>query len=68
LDIHGVSKELFTLNKHNNNYIVARMWRLLKDGYWIDNCVYWITVYTLQFTTVHTLYNSQLSPSLPLKT
>jgi hypothetical protein len=27
------------------------------DGYWIDNCVYWITVYTLQFTTVHTLYN-----------
>jgi hypothetical protein len=30
------------------------------DVYWIDNCVYWITVYTLQFTTVHTLYNSQL--------
>jgi hypothetical protein len=33
------------------------------DGYWFDKCVYWITVYTLQFTTVHTLYNSQqLSP------
>jgi hypothetical protein len=29
------------------------------DGYWIDSCVYWITVYTLQFTTEHTLYNSQ---------
>jgi hypothetical protein len=29
------------------------------DGYWIDNCIYGITVYTLQFTTVHTLYNSQ---------
>jgi hypothetical protein len=33
------------------------------DGYLIDSCVYWITVYTLQFATVHTLYNSQqLSP------
>jgi hypothetical protein len=23
------------------------------DGYWIDNWIYWITVYTLQFNTVH---------------
>jgi hypothetical protein len=22
-------------------------------GYWIDNWIYWITVYTLQFNTVH---------------
>jgi hypothetical protein len=28
--------------------IVARMWRLYKPGYWIDNWIYWITInYTL---------------------
>jgi hypothetical protein len=33
-------------------YIMSRVIVTI-GGYWIDNWVYWITVYTLQFNTVH---------------
>jgi hypothetical protein len=40
----------------------------IKDGYWIDNWIYWITIsYTTRLQCI-TLYNSQQLSSLPLKT
>jgi hypothetical protein len=42
---------IFWLRRSMYSHIVTFLVTL--DGYWIDNCIYWITVYTLQYNTVH---------------
>jgi hypothetical protein len=49
----------------NKFYIVSRVRRLYKTGYWIDNWIYWITIQLHTYNRVSYNYNwlSQLSLS-----
>jgi hypothetical protein len=58
LDATGLYRALVTLlclidrPIRSSVYVIVTR-QVTVDGYWIDNWIYWITAYTLQFTTVH---------------